>query len=102
MDVVNIEQTEIPPRRTLGTLGLWAYGEAPVPTMSTERFVHLRNLELLRVQLMRTTDEVKCQRIVKLIEDEELTYRTPDDDRAQRRASETTRQANKVRRPAHR
>ena len=64
--------------------------------MSTERFVNLRNLELLRVQLMRTTDEEKCQRIVKLIGDEELKYRALGDDCAQRRASEATRQADKV------
>ena len=73
-----------------------------MPTMSAERFVHLRNLELLRAQLMRTTDEAKCQRIVKLIEDEELKYRAPGGDRAQRRASETTRKADNARRPADR
>jgi hypothetical protein len=73
-----------------------------MPTMSTERFIHLRNLELLRAQLMRTTDEVKCQRIVKLIEDEELTYRASGGDRAERRASVTTRKADNARRTAHR
>ena len=73
-----------------------------MPTMSAERFVHLRNLELLRAQLMRTTDEAKCQRIVKLIEDEELKYRAPSGDPAQRRVSETTRKADNARRPAHR
>ena len=66
-----------------------------MPTMSTERFIHLRNLELLRAQLMRATDEAKCQRIVKLIEDEELKYRA-------QRALETTRTVDNARRPAHR
>ena len=73
-----------------------------MPTMSTERFIHLRNLELLRAQLMRTTDEAKCQQIVKLIEDEELKYRASGDGRAQRRASVTTGKADNARRPAHR
>jgi hypothetical protein len=70
--------------------------------MSTERFIHLRNLELLRAQLLRTTDEKQCQRIVKLIEDEELTYRASGDDRAQRQATVTTLKADNARRPAHR
>jgi hypothetical protein len=70
--------------------------------MSTERFIHLRNLELLRAQLMRTTDEAKCQQIVKLIEDEELKYRASGGDRAHRGASVTTRKADNARRPAHR
>ena len=73
-----------------------------MPTMSTERFIHLRNLALLRAQLMRTTDQAKCQRIVKLIEDEELKYRASGDDRAQRGASVTSRKADNARRPAHR
>ena len=72
-----------------------------MPTMSTERFIHLRNLELLRAQLMRTTDEKICQRIVKLIEDEELTYRASGD-LAQPRASVNTRKADNARRPANR
>jgi len=70
--------------------------------MSTERFIHLRNLELLRAQLMRTTDEAKCQQIVKSIEDEELKHRASGGDRAQQRASVTTRKADNARRPAHR
>ena len=73
-----------------------------MPTMSTERFIHLRNLELLRAQLMRTTDEAKCQRIVRLIEDEELRYRASGADRAQRGVSVTSRKADIARRPAHR
>ena len=77
-------------------------GGAPVPTMSTERSIHLRNLELLRAQLMRTIDEAKCQRIVKLIEEKELKYRASGGDRAQRRASVTTGKADNARRPAHR
>jgi hypothetical protein len=40
-------------------------------TMSTERFVHRRNLLLLRAQLTHTTDEAECRRIVNLIEEEE-------------------------------
>ena len=42
-----------------------------MPSMSIERFVQRRNLELLRAKLMRTTDEMECQRIVNLIEEEE-------------------------------
>ena len=35
-----------------------------------QHFVHNENLEHLRDLLRRTTDEAKCQRIVKLIEEE--------------------------------
>ena len=73
-----------------------------MPTMSTERFVHLRNMEHLRVQLMSTTDETKCARIVKLIKDEELKYRASGGDRAQRRASVPTGKADKGSRASHR
>jgi hypothetical protein len=37
-----------------------------------ERFIHRENLRILREQLKRTADEKKCQRIVRLIEEEEL------------------------------
>ena len=40
--------------------------------MSTARFIQRRNLELLRARLTRTNDKAECQRIVKLIEEEEL------------------------------
>ena len=40
--------------------------------MSTSRFIQRRNLELLRARLTRTKDKAECQRIVKLIEEEEL------------------------------
>ena len=40
--------------------------------MSTARFIQRRNLELLRARLTRTKDKAECQRIVKLIEEEEL------------------------------
>jgi hypothetical protein len=37
-----------------------------------KHFIHRENLRLLREQLKRTTDEEKCQRIVRLIKEEEL------------------------------
>jgi hypothetical protein len=40
--------------------------------MSTARFIQRRNLDLLRARLTRTKDKAECQRIVKLIEEEEL------------------------------
>ena len=58
-----------------------------MPTMSIERFVYLRNLAHLRTQLVSTTDEAKCRRIVKMIEDEELKYRASGGDSANRRVS---------------
>ncbi len=36
-----------------------------------EHFVHKENLKHLRELLRRTTDEAECQRIMKLIEEEE-------------------------------
>jgi hypothetical protein len=42
-----------------------------MPTMSIERFIQRRNLEMLRAKLARTDDEAECQRIVSLIEEGE-------------------------------
>ena len=42
-----------------------------MPAMSTERFVHLRNLQLLRERLTRTTRETESKQIEKMIEAEE-------------------------------
>lgn len=39
--------------------------------MSMNRFVHEQNLKRLRALLTRTSDEAECQRIVRLIEEEE-------------------------------
>jgi hypothetical protein len=47
-----------------------------------KRFIHRENLKLLREQLARTTDELKCERIVRLIEDEELKDRDLASDHA--------------------
>ena len=58
-------------KRRLYIQGCAPYGDTLMSTMSTERFVQRRNLELLRVRLTRTTDEAECQRIVNLIEEEE-------------------------------
>ena len=52
-----------------------------------KRFIHRENLRLLREQLARTTDELKCARIVRLIEDEELTARDLADDQARKSAT---------------
>jgi hypothetical protein len=71
-----------------------------VRMMSTQRFIHLRNLELLRAQLARTINEAKCQQIVRLIEDEELNGRTSADDHVSRRGSKTRNNARKTPRPA--
>jgi hypothetical protein len=54
-----------------------------------KRFIQRENLRLLRERLMRTTDEAKCRRIVKLIEEEEIKGRASAGDRAQRRALAT-------------
>ena len=73
--MINIAQTEVPSRRSIASLGLCDLWEAPMPTntiMSTARFIQRRNLELLRARLTRTNDKAECQRIVKLIEEEEL------------------------------
>jgi hypothetical protein len=72
-----------------------------MPTMSTERFIYLRNLKLLRAQLTRATDEAKSQQIVKLIEDEELNYRAKADARGRRRAMVRTFKADNAGRPMH-
>jgi hypothetical protein len=61
-----------------------------------KRFSHLENLRMLREQLARMTDEAKCQRIMRLIEEEELKDSTSADDRAQRRGSETLNNARKA------
>ena len=71
-------------------------------TMSTERFIHCRNLELLRNRLARTTGEPERRQIVKLIEEEELKGFVSADDHAQRRGSVTLNSARKAPRPAHR
>ena len=72
-----------------------------MPTMSTGRFIYLRNLKLLKAQLMSTTDEAKSQKIVKLIEDEELKYRASTDVHAQRRGSKSlNHKGGNVPRPA--
>ena len=39
------------------------------------RFIHEENLRHLRELLARTTSETQCQRIVNLIEEEEVNYR---------------------------
>ena len=65
-----------------------------------KRFIHRENLRLLREQLARTTDELKCARIVRLIENEELKDRDLADDHA--RKSTTLDSGDKARRPAHR
>ena len=43
-----------------------------------ERFIHQENLKHLRELLTRATDETECQRIVKLIEEEEAKERTSE------------------------
>jgi hypothetical protein len=70
--------------------------------MSTERFIHLRNLELLRNRLARTTAKAECGRIMRLIEEEELKDALRTDGHAQRQTSVTLGDAHKARRPAHR
>ena len=70
--------------------------------MSTERFIHCRNLELLRNRLARTTGETECRQIVKLIEEEELKGFVSTDNHTQRRGSETPNNARKVPWSAHR
>ena len=61
-----------------------------------KRFIQRENLRMLREQLARTTDEAKCQRIVRLIEEEELKDSTSADDHARRRGSETLNNARKA------
>ncbi len=63
--------------------------------VAVKRFIQLENLRLLREQLTRTTDEAKCRRIVKLIEEEELKGRASGGNRAQRQASVTLGNAPK-------
>jgi len=46
-------------------------GYAPYGEVAMERFIHQENLKHLRELLTRTTDDAECQRIVKLIEEEE-------------------------------
>lgn len=66
-----------------------------------KRFIHRENLRLLRAQLARTTDEAKCQQIVRLIEDEELKDRASAANHVPRRGSEALNNARKTPRPAH-
>jgi hypothetical protein len=42
--------------------------------MPINRFVYEQNLRHLRAMLARTTDEVECQRIVALIEEEDAKW----------------------------
>ena len=66
--MVTFEQTEAPLKRSVATHnGCAPDGEGPVPTVSVERFIQRRNLEVLRARLMRTDDEEEYQRIVKRI-----------------------------------
>jgi hypothetical protein len=67
-----------------------------------KRFIHSENLKLLREQLARATDEVQCQRIVRLIEEEELDEHASADNHTQRPGSETLNTARKTPRSAHR
>jgi hypothetical protein len=46
--------------------------EASMPAISTERFVHLKNLAHLREKLAVTNDDAERARIVRLIEEAEL------------------------------
>ncbi|MDR3645166.1 MAG: hypothetical protein P4M02_08845 [Clostridia bacterium] len=66
-----------------------------------KRFIHRENLKLLRDQLARTTDEAKCQRILRLIEEEELKDRASADDQTQRRGSKTLNDARNAPRLTH-
>jgi hypothetical protein len=45
-----------------------------ISIMSPSRFIQRRTLELFRARLTRTKGKTKCQRILKLIEEEELKY----------------------------
>jgi len=46
-----------------------------MPARSMERFVHVKNLQLLRARLTRTTRETESKQIVKMIEAEEAKCR---------------------------
>ena len=67
-----------------------------------KRFIHRENLRLLREQLARTTDKAKCQRIVRLIEEEELKDIASPGHHSQRRGSKALINPHKDPRPVHR
>ena len=50
-----------------------------------KRFIHRENLRILREQLNRAADEKKCQRILRLIEEEELKDFASEDGHARSR-----------------
>jgi hypothetical protein len=78
--VSNNAQTDAVYRRSMGPLGYGLHREAPVRVMSTERFAHVKNLQLLRERLKHTTEDSDSVRIVNMIEAEESKHRGAPDD----------------------